>query len=161
MSYETDIEIDESALDVEWVEHPRRMLKYCEMSARANREMALAKEALDVVRAQLDQKVRSDPDSYGVVAGPRGITEGGITAAILVHPEYEVANRRCLDARYECDIATGVVHAFDHRKTALENLVRLHGQSYFAGPAIPRNLAEERRAKDARVQGRIKIQRRA
>ena len=29
------------------------------------------------------------------------------------------------------------------QKTALENLVKLHGQQYFAGPSVPRDLSKE------------------
>ena len=89
-----------------------------------------------------------------------GITEGSISATILTNPEYEAANRLYIDAKYEYDIAIGVVRAFDHRKAALENLVRLHSQSYFAGPAVPRNIAEERQMRDKAVQGRVRMQRR-
>jgi hypothetical protein len=36
------------------------------------------------------------------------------------------------------------------RKAALENLVQLHGQQYFAGPKMPRDLKEEiRKHKEA------------
>ena len=36
-----------------------------------------------------------------------------------------------------------LLKAFEQRKDALENLVRLHGQQYFAGPKIPRDLPSE------------------
>jgi hypothetical protein len=36
------------------------------------------------------------------------------------------------------------------RKAALENLVQLHGQNYFAGPKVPRNLSKERDEKEER-----------
>jgi hypothetical protein len=32
----------------------------------------------------------------------------------------------------------------------LENLVQLHGQNYFAGPKVPRNLSKERDEKEER-----------
>ena len=40
-------------------------------------------------------------------------------------------------------MAQGAVYAFEQRKTSLENLVRLHGQQYFAGPKMPRDLRKE------------------
>jgi hypothetical protein len=46
--------------------------------------------------------------------------------------------------KYEAEVLQGAVNAVDHRKDALENLVRLHGLQYFAGPKVPRNLSEER-----------------
>jgi hypothetical protein len=48
----------------------------------------------------------------------------------------------------------------EQRKDALENMVRLHGQQYFAGPRIPRNLTEERQAKQKKADTQIKMKRR-
>jgi hypothetical protein len=159
LNYEDDINIDEGALDVEWLEHSRLMFKYCEMTAEAHRKMDLSKENVDFTKARLDKEIRADPDAYGVVAGPRGITESAIFAAIAAHDEYRDANQKFLDCRYEYEVAQGAVKAFEHRKSALENLVRLHGVSYFAGPQVPRNLAEERQARDKVAQSRVRLRR--
>lgn len=152
MSYEDDINIDESALDVEWLEQPQKMMRYCKMAAEAQRRVSLAKENVDFVYATVNRAVRNDPESYGVAAGSRGITEDSIKSAIQVHSEYQAATKDYVDAKYEAEVAAGAVRAFDQRKSALENLVRLHGASYFAGPKIPRDLADERRMRDARAQ---------
>lgn len=157
MEYERDIQIDESSLDVEWLNQPRLMASYCEVAAEAHRKMDIAKERIDFVKAQLNQQIRSDPEGFGVVPGTRGITEGSIEAAVLLQEEYQDASRSHIDARYEYEVATGVVRAFDHRKTALENLVRLHGQAYFAGPSVPRDLPAERERRDRDIQGRVRV----
>jgi hypothetical protein len=153
MSYESDIAIDETALDVEWVDHPRRMLLYCSNVAEAHKEMDLAKERLDFVKATLDQEIRS------MQSGPIGPkqTEASINALIIVHPQYVDASRDYIERKYDHEIAVGAVRAFEHRKTALENLVRLHANQYFAGPAIPHNLSEERQR---RINANVRIMRR-
>jgi hypothetical protein len=157
MSYEQDIVTDETSLDVEWLDQPVRMGKYCKLAAAAHRDMDLAKENLEFVRATLKRAIGAAPAEYGVVAGPRGITEGSIDAAIQVHAEYQEASRAYIDAKYEDGVARGVVKAFEDRKSQLENLVRLHGQSYFAGPSVPRNLSEERARRDQSAQRRVRI----
>lgn len=157
MSYEDDIVIDETILDIMWLEQPRLMGDYCQIAAEAHRAMDLAKENLDFVRATIERAVRASPAQYGVVAGSRGITEDSIKAAIQVHPEYEDASRAYIDAKYENDVAIGAVRAFDQRKSALENLVRLHGQQYFAGPAVPHNISEERARRDQSAQRSVRI----
>ena len=63
--------------------------------------------------------------------------EKSIEAAVTTAPDYQMANQEYIERKYEHDIATGVVRAFDHRKAALENLVRLHANQYFAGPSVP------------------------
>jgi hypothetical protein len=157
MNYEQDVTIDESALDVEWLDQARLMGKYCELAADAQREMNIAKEHLDFVWATLDRNIRADPAQYGVLPGSRGITEDSIKAAIQVQEEYQIASRDLIEKRYEHEVAVGAVRAFDQRKTALENLVRLHGQSYFAGPSVPRDLPAERARRDQSAQSRVRV----
>ena len=143
MNYEEDIRIDETSLDVEWLEQPAKMLKYVKHAARMRMELDQAKESLDVVRAGLDKEIRTTPEKYGI----EKVTEGAVSAAILLHPKYQNANGMYLETKYEYDIASGAVRAFEQRKDSLENLVRLHGQNYFAGPKIPRDLTWEREQK--------------
>jgi hypothetical protein len=150
MSYDDDINIDEGALDVEWVDHSRRMLLYCQNAAEAQKEVNLAKERVDFVKARLDQDIR---------AASQGQTtrEKSIEAAIITHPDYQAANNDYIERKYEHDIANAAVRAFEHRKSALENLVRLHANQYFAGPSVPHNLSEERQR---RVNRSVRIMRR-
>jgi hypothetical protein len=154
-TYETDIEIDESALDVEWVGHASLMLRYTRTAAEAHKEMNLAKARLDYVKARLDKEIRENPDAYGL--GTR-ITEGSISSAIRLSDDFEEANHGLIEKEFEYEVAAGVVRSFDHRKSALENLVRLHAQAYFAGPAVPHNLSEER---SKRANRHIRFQRRS
>lgn len=139
MDYSKDIEIDQSALDVEWLEQPRLMFKYAKMCAEAKRNLDLTKERLDVIRAEVDRKVRSDPKEYGITK----ITESGVANTILTVPEYQAASRDLIEAKYEFEMARAAVSSVEQRKDSLENLVRLHGQQYFAGPSIPRDLSKE------------------
>jgi hypothetical protein len=60
-----------------------------------------------------------------------------------MQPEYTEASNRVIEAKYEAKVLAGVVKAIDARKTMLETLVKLHGQQYFAGPNVPRDLSHE------------------
>ena len=159
MNYNDDVSIDEQALDVEWLDQALRMGKYCSLVAEAQRELDLAKERLDVVTAELSHGIRSDPERYGLSK----VTEDSVKSTTIVQPEYQEASRDFITRKYEHAMAQGAVRAFEHRKSALENLVRLHGQSYFAGPAVPHDLSDvrqrhdsARRARDAAAQGRVR-----
>jgi hypothetical protein len=146
MTYEQDIEIDETALDVEWVEHSGKMLTYTTGAAEAHRDMDLAKAKLDFVKAKLDRDIRE-----GASGTSQRLTESGIQSMILLEPDYDEANREFIEAKFQYEVAAGVVKSFEHRKSALENLVRLHGQSYFAGPSVPHNLSDERSRRSNRA----------
>ena len=139
-SYEEEMGIDCSALDVEWLEQPRLMMKYGRQLADARRAQDDAKEFLDYTKAKLDNEIRQDPDSYGLAKA----TETAVAGAILLQDEYREASSALIQAKYDTELLSTAVRAVDSRKTALENLVRLHGMSYFAGPAVPRDLAAER-----------------
>lgn len=154
--YDRDLTIDDQELDAEWLDQSSRMFKYCRLQAEANRELNLARESLSIRKAQLDREVRSDPSSHGIDK----VTEATIAAAVLAHEDYSAANRKVIDAQYNYELVQGAVRAFDHRKSALENLVRLHGQSYFAGPHVPHDLHEIREKRDRDAQTKIRMRRR-
>jgi hypothetical protein len=112
-----------------------------------------AKEDLDVVKAQLDRDIRAFPDNYGLGK----LTETIVSNTIIIQPEYKDAIDQFLNAKYEYDMAMAAVRAIDQKKTALENLVRLHGQQYFAGPSVPRDLTKEWEKTESQKQTNKKV----
>lgn len=147
MDYEKDIKIDEDALDVEWLGQASLLIRYARNAAQARMDLDKAKEALDVVKAELDAAIRKEPDKYKI----EKITEAVVGNTIILQPKYKETNERYLKAKYEADIAQGAVNAVNQRKDALENLVRLYGQQYFAGPKMPRDLHAEVQARQSKV----------
>jgi hypothetical protein len=143
MDYELDIRIDETALDVEWLDQPSLMFRYARNAAQARQIVDRKKENLDVVKAELDTDIRTNPGEYDL----EKLTEGAILNTILQQKKYRDAYKDYVDAKYEADIAQAAVVAMAQRKDALENLVRLHGQQYFAGPKMPRDVQWERQQK--------------
>ena len=139
MNYEHDMTIDVDALDVEWAGQARLMMQYAKHAAKTRLEVERKKEELDIVRAGLDMKIRVDPEKYGIVK----LTESVVSSTIITQKEYMVANEEYQLLQYESNMAQGVVRALEGKKTALENLVKLHGQQYFAGPSVPRDLSKE------------------
>jgi hypothetical protein len=155
MNYEEDMEIDVLELDEEWNKQATLMLQYTKHAAECRKKMDKSKEDLDVTRASLDQAIRKKPEHFKI----EKITEGAIGAAILLAEPYKKKYNLYLEARYEYDMAQGAVRALDHKKDALENYVRLHGQQYFAGPKVPRNLEDIKKKKVESAQESIKIKR--
>jgi hypothetical protein len=147
MNYEKDIEIKCDQLDLEWLDQAALMIKYGRISAQANLDRDKAKVELDLVKAELDKAIRKAPEKYGL----EKVTETALLNAITSHSDYLSAQELYQQAEYEASVAKSAVYAFDARKTALENLVKLHGQQYFAGPRIPRDLTQEREAQQKRV----------
>jgi hypothetical protein len=155
MNYEDDIKIDESSLDVEWLDQPSLMMKYARHAAQCRLEMDKAKEALELVKAELDKEIRSFPDRFGI----EKITDKVVENTIPMQPDYKEAINNFIKARFESDVAYGAVKAMETRKDALENLGRLMGLQYFAGPRMPRDLHEERTAKQTKANQTVTFKR--
>lgn len=153
LNYEQDTRIDPDALDVEWLRQADLMFKYAKHAADCKKEVDDAKERLDVEKARIELNIRTDPESFGL---PK-VTEAGIQSAVLLTKEYKAAVQAYNEAKYEYEISVAAVRAMDQRKTALENLVKLLGVSYFAGPKAPRDLQNEYFEKDLERAGRKEV----
>lgn len=138
-NYEDDVTIDPDSLDTEWLQQPRLMLKYCKISSEAEMLYELAKENLDLVKAELDKDIRSDPERFGISK----LTEAAVSNTIISHKLYKEASTNLIQTKFEWGVAKGAVKAVEHKKDALENLVSLFGKQYFAGPHVPRDLSHE------------------
>lgn len=157
VDYEVDVSIDESALDVEWLHQAEKFMTYSRLLAQADRKTRSLEERIKVLRAHivLDSSGKS---SLGKGQKPTGQV---IEAIYRDNKEHRELKRRLNAAQYKADIYRSAVFAFQQRKTALENLVILHGQNYFAGPNVPRNLTKEeiinRKREEANKKVRDKI----
>lgn len=138
-NWEQDVRIDPEALDVEWVKQPETFMRWTKLSADARKHADEKKEELDVLEAKLGLAIRSNPAKYGL----EKVTEASVQAIILIDSTRMAMAQELADAKYELDVLTSAVRAMDQKKAALENLVRLQGQSYFAGPSAPRDLKSE------------------
>ena len=151
MNYEDDIRIDETSLDIEWLEQAALFLRYSKNAALREKEKDQAKEALDLVKSELDRDIRTNPEKYGI----EKITDKVVENTIPTQDEYKEASEAFISAKYEWNVAKGAVDAFNQRKEALENLTRLNGQNWFAGPKVPRDLREQREMFQKKVNERI------
>ena len=137
--YSADMAINPNALDVEWLDQPNRVLYYTRQHAEACHDRDLAKEAMDLEEADAQSRVRKNPGRYGVEKG----TEGEIRAAAKQDKRLANAITKYHRLKYNADVLLGVCKALEHRKRALENLVHLGNQEYFAMPKSPRNIGDE------------------
>lgn len=151
MNYEKDVEIDGEALDQEWLAQPSLMMQYTKHSAKKRKLLEEAKQNLDIAKAEADRKIRTNPEKFGI----EKITETVVANAVLNENGYKQAYTEYLEAKYEADMAQGAVNAFEHRKSSLENLVRLYGQQYFAGPNVPYQINRDWEKKQIKEEANI------
>jgi len=151
MNYEQDIKIDDSCLDIECLDQAALFLKYAKHQAQTEKEKDEAKEKLDLTKAELDKEIRSDPAKFEL----EKVTDKVVENTIILQSEYKKATEEYLQAKFEWQTSKGAVESFNHRKDMLEALIKLHGQSYFAGPRVPRDLSKERELKKKEVNSNI------
>lgn len=155
-SYERDMSIDVTALDVEWTEQAELAMKYGRLWAEAQDATSRAEEKVKYVRSKLTMEVIKKPAKcLGV-----GIaySDAKAEAYYRTHPEYIEAKDEWLDCLNNLNtILVAKSEISFTRKSALENLVVLHGQNYFAGPNVPRDLKNEmNQRKESRKQANEK-----
>jgi len=151
INYEQDMDIDETALDVEWLNQASLAMKYGKLWAKSREILTRAEENIKVTRAQLIQDVYHDPDlCLGKGNKPTAIN---IEAYYRTHEDHIEAKEEWVQAQYEFNMAEVAKWEISNtRRLALENLVRLHGQQYFAGPSVPHDLADIRELKEKKQQ---------
>lgn len=133
--FDADLEIDKNALDKEWLDHPRRHMKYSKAFAVANRRRALAEERMKTIRSEVVNKAEGTPAAKNAAT---------LEAFFRTNPAYKRAKRELIDAQFEADLLNGAVFAMQSRSKSLENLVKLYGSDYFSSPKEPDQGSAER-----------------
>lgn len=134
--FEKDLEIDVSQLDVAAGMQAETFFKWAELSVAAKKEVDASKFRLDTLQAQLASRARTDPESFGI----QKVTEAAIDVAVRTSAVYLEAYEVWLEAKAESALLDKAVEALEQKKAMIEKLIVLHGQQYFAGPSVPRDL---------------------
>lgn len=134
-----DFDIDPARLDEEWVKQPKLFYGYAKNLADARYEVDKLKAELDLVMAELDKSIRTDPGMFDIGK----VTEGAVEKCILLQPDYQKTLAKLNKAKHEAGVLDAAVNALEHKKRGLEGLVQLHGQQYFSEPTAPKYAKEK------------------
>lgn len=134
--YEKDLAIDANYLDAEFLGHAELFMKYAKEASVAKRNAARAEETVKTTRSMIIRNLKASGEK---------LTESAIEAMYRTDVEYIRVKEEKVEADYYADLMTNAVFAFQSRKTALENLVKLYISEYNSGPSEPRDLSEAAR----------------
>lgn len=126
------IDIDINRLEEEWLRQPRLYYQAAKELADARLDVAEAKAGFELIEAELDRKIRADPVTYELGK----IREEAVKNCVIMQPEYQAALKDYNRKKHFVDLREAHVSALEHRKKALENMVALWSQSYFANPKV-------------------------
>lgn len=135
---DADKAIDPAALDVEAVRQSELFFKWSERAIEAKHESELAEYQMDLVTARLQLDVRRNPVKYDIGEKP---TEAAIKAVVSEDPKMIASTTVYFEAKKKAALLGVAAAAIEMRKRMIEELVKLYGQQYFAGPGVPRDLA--------------------
>lgn len=142
-----DLELD--SLDKYWLEQPKLVASFGKRLANARNAYERAKVKQEVIQAEAEMEIASSPEDFGIEKA----TVSAINSAIIRHPKVKAAVRKTLKRKHNVDILQTVLNALEHRKRALEGLVDLHGQSYFA---VPISSKEGQRVIEDKIKNRVR-----
>lgn len=135
LDYLQDVKINKFDLDNELVRQPELCLQYSDAHAQAEYDLAKAKEQLDVIRAQLDARIREEAQRAN-----EKLTETVVGNRVILHPDYRAALAIYHEKQRIASMLKSAAMTFaTSRKEALENLVRLHLGNYYSRPVLPEN----------------------
>lgn len=133
MDYLNDIKIDLHALDREWLNLPFQIAEYGEKCAKAKKKMLKSQEKVKTIRSEIVLEVNRNPNLMGKGQKATGVN---VEAYYRDHPDHQDAKVESIQAEHDYDVLQGAVFAFQAKKQALENLVKLHGMDYFSEPHV-------------------------
>jgi flagellar motility protein MotE (MotC chaperone) len=128
MADESFIHIDKYRLDEEWLNQPVLYLQYAGALAEAEADEGEAKAEMELVRAEVAAAIRDSPNNFGL----KRVSNDAVDGVVLTTSEFQAAQKEYLACKRKVGNLKAAVRALEHRKTALENEVYLHGQGYFA-----------------------------
>ena len=134
--FQQDKEINPSQLDLECTLQADRFFHWAKAAVAASHEVDRARLYLDAISAQLEVACRQNPGNFGLVKA----TDAAVDAGIKNHLKYQEAVEQLNEARKDSKLLDAAVSTLEQKKRMLEMLVVLHGQQYFAGPSVPRDL---------------------
>lgn len=129
MNYIKEIIINEHQLDKEWTKQAQNFLTISKEAAEADSEAKRSKENLEVVKAELYISIRKKMEEEG-----EKVTEAILDSKIKIHSDYKDAMSLYLNEQHAAQILKSAVQAFDQKKSALENLVKLKLAGYYSEP---------------------------
>lgn len=141
VDFERDIQVVISRLELEWVRQPQLVWQYGKLAADAKDEVSRIENEISMHEAEVAANVRRKPELHGLP--PDKVTDKNIKYAIELDAGFQRLNRQLRIAKKNYDIIERAVTAIDHKKRALEHLVKLLSMDYFSGPSVPHKVTTE------------------
>lgn len=129
--FENDIAINEVNLVEELMRQPQKFYEWARQAVNASIDSTTAKDKLEVVKAEIEIRIRKNPSLYDLPDKP---TEAMVKASVICNRKVRKSTKEYLEALRIERLLSKAERAFEHRKKSLEGLVHINQQFYFADP---------------------------
>ena len=149
LDFENDLGIDKYKLDEECVTHSALYYHYSELAANSKNYVGVLSDNLKLKMGETDIEVRNRLTKENVK-----FTEAVIRAEVEKDELVIEAREELRQAELNLARLQAGVSAFEHRKSQLDNLVKLYCAGYFSTPANsgkPKETVNEQASRDARA----------
>lgn len=142
---QADLSIDQYKLDVECVSHSSLYFRYAEAAHHAKVRVNELEDKLKLILSEQNINIRNDLIQQGVK-----FTESVIEAELTKDEKVQKAKMRLRDAQRDAGTLSVAVSAFEHRKSELDNLVRLYTSGYWSQPSGSRENSNDLASQEIR-----------
>jgi len=149
LNFEKDLSIDKYKLDEECVSHSVFYYRYSEMEADAKNQVSILTDNYKLKMSEVNIETRNS-----FIKKDTKFTEAVINAEVEKNDTVIEAKEELREAELNLARLQAGVRAFEHRKSQLDNVVRLYCAGYFSVPANSgksRDTINEQASKDARA----------
>lgn len=130
LDFQKDISINKYRLDEECLSHSSIYLRYASAQVDAKSQLTKAKDNLELVEAERNLAIRKSFADSGAK-----VTEAMINSSLIVDKQVINAKNKVREAEDVYAKLSVAVIAFDHRKSELDNLVKLYCSGYYSTPS--------------------------
>lgn len=124
---ETDLKINKYKLDEECLTHASTYNRYAEMALKTKTELTKAKDKLSLITAQRNIAIREEIAKSG-----SKVTEKMIESYLESDKEVLKAKKEVREIEEVNATFNAMLDSFDHRKSELDNLVKLYCAGYYS-----------------------------
>lgn len=130
------LDIDLYSLEKEWARQGNLMRSWCKKKARADRMTRDAKDYMEYVKAKLSLQARHQPDRFRITK----VTDASVEQAVIIHGTFREAQKAYSLAKEAADMIGATVEGLRNKRDALQDMVKLLLNDYYAEPRIPKGV---------------------
>ena len=140
-----DLKINKYKLDEECLTHASTYNRYAEMATKTKTELTKAKDKLSLITAQRNIAIREE-----IIKSGSKVTEKMIESYLEADKEVLKAKKEVREIEEVNASFNAMLDSFEHRKSELDNLVKLYCAGYYSVVGNKKETSTETTEKDIR-----------